>query len=259
MPNNISPNDNTSGPLLVEAIIATMFFCRPGIIEEFDPETNLAKCRCAIQAKISLKGKVEYRTMPIIVRVPVIIPFAQVAGLCLTLPLQKGDECTLLFSDRFIDNFVNRGGIVPPESAGVNNQTTEIRMHSQTDAICLPGIISQPNRLPAWNTEAIELRDKNRETFISLGKDKSISISAPGGVTITSGKSIEMRAEENITSRAGENIGDVAGQSITWDAPYSEGSGIVTIENLKTRAGFDANAHRHSGVEPGGGTSGTFA
>lgn len=188
---------------LIDAAVDRRYFIRPGVIVEFDAATNLAKVRPAIKAKEVVDGKADYVQLPKIIRVPVVVPYAQTAGLCLTLPLRPGDECVLLFSDVFIDEFVKRGSCggecAAPECCGGDNLTTHVRMHDLTDAICLPGVISQPCKLPEWNTDAIELRNKDRTAFISLNEDTCITVKTTGSVAIECDGAMKFAAGENVT------------------------------------------------------------
>lgn len=230
MSDYLCPTDNDAQRLMMQAVAAELRCALPGFIEEFDPETNLAKVRPAIKAKISIDGEIKYEKLDVIIRVPVVIPYGQIAKLCLTVPIKKGDECTLVFSDRMIDNFIKEGAkggeCVAPECCGGANKTSEPRTHSLADAICFPGCVSQPYKIPEWNTEAIELRNYDRTAYISLDTDGKLSIKAPGGMHI--------------------------------DAPTVNATHEIIGEDVRTHEGFDANPHLHSDVQPGGGNTGTY-
>lgn len=184
MADNREVSESVAMDLLLSGHSSGLYFCRPGIIKEFDPATNLAVVRPAIQAKVTPReGQPQYITFPTIIRVPVVIPYAQKAGLCITVPIRKGDECLLVFSDRMIDNFVKTGGIVKPECCGGDNKTSEPRQHDLTDAICIPGFISQPFKIPEWNTNAIEIRNRERTCFFSMNENRDITISTTGNTS----------------------------------------------------------------------------
>lgn len=184
---NREPTTEIAFARLLRGIVAGMHFCRPGYIEKFDAATQLAEVTPAIMMKYSADGEVEYRKLPVLINVPVVVPFVQALGLALTLPIRPGDECLLVFSDRAIDDFLENGaqaGNAKPECCGGDNKTTEPRIHHLSDAICIPGIISQPQKLPNWSGEAIELRNRDRTAFISLNANADITIQTVGAVTI---------------------------------------------------------------------------
>lgn len=222
-------NENAAMVDMVESIVSQMRFALPGIIEEFDVNTNLAKVKSAIQAKWYEDGKPVYKDFPIVEQVPVMIQYAPTQCLCMTLPLKKGDPCLLIFSDRMIDNFVKEfkkgGNPVKPECCGGANKTTEPRMHHLTDAICLPGLYGQPDKIKNWNPNAIEIRNSDRTAYFSLNKNGSIYMKAPGGVFI--------------------------------DTPTVRATHEIIGEDVRTHEGFDANPHLHGGIMPGPANTGT--
>ncbi len=182
MASRIFPSESESLESIISQMLAQANFNLPGIVEEFNSDTQMAKVIPAIKRKVVDGKKIEYVKMPIILNVPIVIPCVQMAGLLLTLPIRKGDEGTIFFSDRFIDNFVEKGGFQPPECCGADNKTTEPRAHSLTDAQFFPGIITKPNAIPNWNTEAMELRTKDGKNYIRLGPgDYGIRLTTGGG------------------------------------------------------------------------------
>lgn len=187
MADNHEPTEATAAERLVRGILSGLYFCRPGYVEFFDHVTQLAEVTPAIMSKRVKDGKAEYVKFPVLVKVPVCVPYAQTLGLALTLPIRKGDDGWLIFSDRFLDDFLQNGaqqGTAKPEACGADNLTTEPRMHSLSDAWFLPGVITQPRKIPNWNNNALEIRNFNRECFISMGADKNITIQTTGNVRV---------------------------------------------------------------------------
>lgn len=155
----------------------------PGVIVAFDP----AKQRCQVQPGIRLKSvlgvEVNYVDPPIIDNVPIVIPYGFGGKMLLTHPISAGDPCSLIISDRAVDFFLQTGQLANPCSP-LNHDVTTVRSHHLSDALCLPGLICDPQVVPAWNNEAIELRNFDRTQFISLGTD-GINIQAAGVVNLT--------------------------------------------------------------------------
>lgn len=185
----------------------------PGVIESFDASKQTATVRPALRMRVNL-GPDEQREvdLPLITGVPVVFPYAQNAGYMITFPLQPGDECLLVFADRPIDNFVAAGGV---QSAMVDaGDTCSPRGHALSDAMCIPGLVSGKHAISDFSTTSLELRDRDRSSFIRLGPD-GIEIKSSGPVTI---------------SGANGTLADAGGISL--------------------------GAHRHTGVQPGTGTTG---
>lgn len=263
----------------------------PGVIESFDPGTQTATVQPALNMKINLGDEVRQQPLPVVQNVPVVLPFAQGAGLLLTLPLAPGDECLLVFADRALDNFIQSGG-VQCAGAGTEDGTMALRMHSLTDAICIPGLISNPQAVPSYSTEAIELRDRERVTYISLGPEGitmtdgvavwkmsggSVTLDAPAGITETSMGPVSTTCAGplSLTSQTPMTLTSQAAISLTTPSTITMESANMTMGGkggevneieytLRSRKGtfidhqgVNLNTHVHSGVEPGGATTTT--
>lgn len=106
----------------------------PGIIESFDPVAVTATVQPTIQGALSLPdGSTRYVNLPVIPNVPVRFPGG--GDFILTWPLQKGDECQIHIQARNMDSWWQQGDVQRP---------LDSRMHDLSDAICVPGPMSQP-------------------------------------------------------------------------------------------------------------------
>jgi len=190
----LSPNEEFRYNFMAEA--AKVRVAMPGIIRAFDPATQIARVQPALKMRVSVGDGVRHLEMPTIDYVPVVLPFSQGAGLLLTLPIQPGDECLLIFADRAIDFFVERGGIQHSDTCA-DLKLSVPRAHDLTDAICIPGIISNPQVVPEYSTTHIEMRDRGREHFISMG---------PDGITISDSKAVWRMADGEVTMKAPKGI-----------------------------------------------------
>lgn len=169
----------------VDRRIAAACCVIPGIVEEWDAAKQLAKVKPAVKRKWLNKdtGKPEYDCMPVLCKVPVVVPYSQQAGLLLTVPIRKGDEGLLLFADRSIDMFIKNGGEQNPEECcGADKQYTDPRAHSLSDAVFIPGIISQPNIVEDWQEDAIEIRNKDRTAYFRLDEQGNLTFKTTGAL-----------------------------------------------------------------------------
>lgn len=106
----------------------------PGIILSFDPVKVTAQVQPTIQGALSLPdGTTQYVDLPVIPDVPVRFPGG--GGFVLTWPLVPGDECQIHLQARNMDSWWQQGGVQRP---------LDTRMHDLSDAICVPGPMSQP-------------------------------------------------------------------------------------------------------------------
>lgn len=101
---------------------------------------------------------------PVIIDAPVII-LGGGNGL-LTFPIQKGDECILLFNDRDIDNWFSGSS-----TSGVASP----RLHAFTDAIALIGPRSLSNIITNYSSESVDLRTKSGNVKVSIFENKIVA------------------------------------------------------------------------------------
>jgi hypothetical protein len=132
----------------------------PGIIEEFDPKTQTATIQLALREKIINQDlSQEWVNIPLLLDVPIVLPRA--GGFVLTMPIQKGDECLVIFADMCIDAWFSNGGI--------QNQL-EKRRHDLSDGFCVLGTWSQPHIIPNYSTTSAQLRTVDGSAAITLSK-----------------------------------------------------------------------------------------
>ena len=107
---------------------------RIGIVQEFYPDDLTVDVLIANKKTLNLNidGTQNVKDFPLI-RAKVIYcnPF-------ITCPINQGDECVLLFSDREIENWFINGGV---------NPIGYPRMHDLTDAVAVFGIRSLPKMI----------------------------------------------------------------------------------------------------------------
>lgn len=107
---------------------------RIGIIQEFYPEDLTVQVLIANKKELGQNPDGSSRVddfPPIRAKICYCNPFV-------TFPLQKGDECLLLFSDREIESWFINGDV---------NPLNYPRMHSITDAVAIVGLRSLPNMI----------------------------------------------------------------------------------------------------------------
>lgn len=129
--------------------------CLPGIIKSFDPAKQTAKVQPAIKRLFTETGFVD---LPECVDCPVQFPAG--GNFVLTFPVTAGDECLLVFSERAIDFWWDRGGTQEP---------SEYRLHDLSDGFALVGVSSKPRFLsPGVNTSAVELRTRDGALVLQM-------------------------------------------------------------------------------------------
>lgn len=223
MADNREPTESTALDRLVRGVIGGMCFVRTGYVESFDIDKQLLSVTPAVMMKKSVDGKVEYKKLPMLINVPISLIYVQTLGLVITLPIRKGDECTLIFSDRALDDFIERGaqqGNAKPEVCGGDNKTSEPRMHHMTDGICIPGIVTKPFRIPNYNPDHMEMRTVDGKNFIRLGSGGYGMRLTTGGGFDEGGSDIRMQ-DGKIWLYAAEEINTRTPMKWTEEPPAS--------------------------------------
>lgn len=157
----------------------------PAIVDEFDVGTQRVSATPAIMYKHILPdGKVEYINYPKITNIPLAIQRGN--GVCITYPIIKGDKCTLIFSQRSIDNFLLEGDIQKPYE-GENSITSVIRCMDMTDAMCFPGIITNKDFISNYSTSAVEIRNATGDTKVSVASNSLTLIQGSATIALSGG------------------------------------------------------------------------
>lgn len=207
----------------------------PAIINAFDATKQTVSATPAIKAKyVSPEGVVSYFPYPMITNIPLAI--ARGADVRITYPVTVGNPCTLIFSQRSIDNFIVEGSEAEPVE-GPNPLTSAIRCMDMTDAMCFPGILTTKDIVSDYATDAIEIRSDDGKVKVSVKKD-SLTLKQDSATMTISGGNITMSAATiNITGTTAINISSPA----------------TKIDNKSFLT------HKHSGVSTGGSNTGGVA
>lgn len=119
-----------------------------GEIQEFDAATQVAKVQLLLKKVTAIfpDGTRTVEERPALWDVPCVTLFG--GNAFLSMPIQVGDNCLVLFNDREIDQWFAKGGIQTPMT---------YRAHSVSDAIAIVGIRSLQNSITDYLAEGIRL------------------------------------------------------------------------------------------------------
>lgn len=250
-------SESTALDIIIQRKLDQMHVGFPGKITAFDAATQTCTVSPSIQMKVTIDNDVKYVNLPQLNKVPVIFPFAQTAGYCVTIPIQAGDTCFIMIPDRAMESFLNGNGDPSAPFVGGEAPVSNVRAHSLTDAVCIPGLSTSGMALPEYSTEAVELRDRERKAFISLG---------PNGIEINDGKGYkQVIANGGCTTEASGDIRVTTPQDYTIESRNMDlsgdgntfGNGIhLRTGTVTDGEGVVLGSHVHIGVEPGSGNTG---
>ncbi len=151
----------------------------PGIIRSFDPTEQTVTVQPAIREKRwKADGTEEWLEIPELVDVPIVFPRA--GGYVLTMPVEAGDECLVIFGDACMDAWW--------QSGGVQNQI-DCRRHDLSDGFAIPGPWSQPRTIPGYSTNSAQLRNESGSAYVELAGD---TINIVGGTINIKGGTVNI-------------------------------------------------------------------
>lgn len=211
----------------VESRLKNLHTSMPGIIESFDPVTQLASIQPAIKRIFITVDEEKEILVPenigVLINVPVIFPRG--GGFSLTFPVVKGDECLLVFCERSIDNWHETGGIKRPGAR---------RFHSLSDATAFVGMSSKPNKIPNYDAENVQLKKDDGKVSLTLLPSGNMKLDADVKVIVTA-PDTDIIGKVNITGDTKVN-GDfeVTGDSTLGATVTSNG---VDISDTHTHGG----------------------
>lgn len=167
-----APREERQRKLQLRAAAINTRVAAPGIIQSFNAAEQTVSVKLAIREKINTDGDERWVDIPLLVDVPIIVPRA--GGYILTLPIQPGDECLVVFGDMCIDAWW--------QSGGVQNQI-ECRRHDLSDGFAILGCWSQPRVIPSYSTSSAQLRNESGSAYVEISGN-NINIVAGGTVNI---------------------------------------------------------------------------
>lgn len=132
-----------------------------GVIQSFNPTKQTVSVSIAYKKTFfqlnAVTGAYDavLRDYPLLIDCPAIVLGGGNANL--TFPINKGDECLILFNDRDIDNWFQSGQLGPVSTP---------RLHSLSDGFALVGINSLANSISGYDTTRAVLRNGNTGTTI---------------------------------------------------------------------------------------------
>jgi hypothetical protein len=157
----INQQTPTLQDLLKEAIesrVTDIHVSLPGIVQKYDAAKQVADIQPVVKKKYA-DGTVV--NLPLLINVPVIFP--RTIKSFLHLPLAKNDYVLLIFCERSLDIWLQKGGIVDPD---------DFRKHSLSDAVALVGFFPQKNELTVDANNVMLVNDSAKFESTPDGKTK---------------------------------------------------------------------------------------
>ena len=180
---------------------------RVGIIQSFNPANQTAVIQLVDKAtKYYSDAEILIEYAPL-VDCPVFVNKSAKGGL--TIPINVGDTCLVLFNDRDLDNWF---------TDGLTQKPNTMRTHDFSDAIAIVGIRNSINKIPDYNNEAAELNYESSKITLDNSKISATTL-AGGSVKIddklelkNTTQSLKLLVDELITILTGlKTVDPIAG------------------------------------------------
>ncbi len=155
-------------------------FCLPGLIVSFD---NLTR-RCSVQPALQrrLVDEPEPLNLPVLEDIPV--KFPRSSKFAIEFELEKDDIVTLIFAERSLEKWLEKGGIVDPNKTDI---------FSLSDAIAIPGLLTTPATWAApIESGCISIRNKTNTTFVKLSDTEIEAKNSKGNIKLDNAGTVEI-------------------------------------------------------------------
>ena len=152
---------------------AMLHVAAPGIIQSFDATAQTVTVQLAIKERVTLDGDAnnsrttDDQEFPVLSDLPIVS--LRGGGFSVTVPIQAGDECLVVFADSCFDAWFQSGGI--------QSQMFK-RRHSLADGFAIVGVGSKPNAIASYATDKMQIRNIDGTVSVDI-KSAEIDVTAP--------------------------------------------------------------------------------
>lgn len=250
-----------------------LYTALPGIVVTVRDDFN--QLSVDVQPTVNIKNKDgTTKERPVVLNVPVQMPSSSTAAL--TFPINVGDPVLLVYAMRSLDTWKRGQGraVLPNDN----------RKFDKRDCVAIPGIwpFSRSINNPSVRMWAHDTGDLVIVNNIGSGSENEVRLQLSGNIIVNTNQDVEVNcnnatvvaqstidmsctdfildASNNISITAA--TADIIIPTTTWIGNIDITGSLVQIGNYTmtgtaTFNGIVFNSHKHTGVTPGVGTSGT--
>ncbi len=196
--------------------------CMPGRVESYDAAKQTAAVQPMLKrVDIDTDGDQVIESYPVLANVPVVWP--RFGGFFIHGPLTQGDFVLLSFAECAIDPFRARGTETHPG---------DLRRHTMTGAVAIPGLYPRARALPSAGEDLVIGQEDGTEIRITASGDVHLGANATEYVALAS------KVHDAISTMLGEGIGATgtaafAAAKLAWDAAVLTPLGSVAADITK--------------------------
>lgn len=149
----------------------------PAVVQSVNLTNQTVDVQPTVRERIiSQTGEIQYVQYPLLINVPIVFP--QVGAFRITFPIERGDECFVIFADIAIDNWWKSGNVQNP---------VEQRRHDLSDGFAFFGALNQEKigSQPAISSSGLEIKSTKTGTGIHIGSSDITFTCSSGSVTLS--------------------------------------------------------------------------
>lgn len=167
---------------LVNTILGGVHTAIPATVKSYNDKKLLVDVQPSINSRFE-DGTV--LAQPTIYSVPVVFPRTKTAAI--TFPIEKGDSVLLVFSEKSLDEWIDKGKGTPEDP----------RRFDLSDAFAIPGVFKIGDGKQPKNKDCLEIQYKHQS--VSIDKQGNVEVgneeSKPLARVIVNGMSVELGGE----------------------------------------------------------------
>lgn len=191
-------------------IASNMHVAMPGIIESYEFKEQRASIKIAIKQLYNSDAYIDY---PILSGVPVIFPRS--GGGSITMPVNRGDSCLVLFLDKDLRTWLLGGNNLKPRTT---------RTHHLSDAVAIMG-------LSPFSTQS--LAENNTDMLISFAGSK-VRLKPKGIINIETAKEVNIKTESIVINCKSATVKSTEDTAIECKNAFIKAANNINAECVNT-------------------------
>ncbi len=180
---SVTPELSDTIRTIIDQVMVQVNVCLPAKVVKYYPSTQYA------DVQVQLKRKYENGDLvpiPVIPNVPIKHPRSSGGQAYVHMPIQKGDDVVLVFSQRSLDNWKTQGGMQDP---------ADRRKFHLSDAFALIGGSAEPDAFQVNDPTAIEIQNQSGKLQLKTDGTVNLGDFSPSK-SAAIGESVEARLQK---------------------------------------------------------------
>jgi hypothetical protein len=204
----------------IESKLIDLHTAMPATVVSFDASSQTVSVQPTFK-RVYNDGTVQL--LPIINNVPVVFPSADGGSAILSMPVKAGDHVLLVFAQRALDQWLEKGSPQDP---------IDPRKFNLTDAICIPGMFPKTKKSARVSTNSVRLEYQGAK--IELFPDGKVTVGdGTAQFEITSSGKIKIGVGgTDLLQLLSDTLQAISVLTVTCAAPASPSSPPINVASF---------------------------